>query len=147
MIVKVDKENILEAAKIHSVSWKESHKSFCSEDFIEKHDVNHQMKYIENEMDRGAVFYILYDEDAKGIISINDDLIENLYILPEEQKKGYGSKLLNYIISISKSRLKLWILNNNIGAYNLYSKRGFEKTGNTHKLNDTLYELEMILTK
>lgn len=147
MIVKVDKENIFEAAKIHSISWKESHRSFCSEEFIEKHDIDHQFTYIEMEMNKGAIFYILYDEGAKGIISINEDLIENLYILPEEQKKGYGSKLLNYIISISNPRLKLWILSNNIGAYNLYSKNGFEKTGNTHKLNDTLYELEMILEK
>lgn len=147
MIVRVSEKNIMQAAKIHSLSWKESHKSFCSAEFIEKHDIDHQLEYIETEMKKGAVFYILYDEGAKGIISINDDLIENLYILPEEQKKVYGSKLLNYIISISKSRLKLWILSNNIGAYNLYSKIGFEKTGNTHKLNDTLYELEMILDK
>ena len=33
MIVAVDKTNLLQAAIIHSVSWKESHSSFCAPDF------------------------------------------------------------------------------------------------------------------
>ena len=32
MIIEVNENNILEAATVHSISWKESHRSFCSED-------------------------------------------------------------------------------------------------------------------
>ena len=35
MIVTVDRTNLLQAAKIHSISWKESHRSFCAPDFME----------------------------------------------------------------------------------------------------------------
>lgn len=44
-IVKITENNIGDAGKIHSESWKESHKSFCSEGFVaqvtqKKHRLN-----------------------------------------------------------------------------------------------------------
>ena len=46
MIVPVNKENISLAAEIHSISWRESHRSFCKEDFINLHTTEHQQEYI-----------------------------------------------------------------------------------------------------
>ena len=88
--------NIATAAEIHAISWRESHKSFCSKEFVDAHTTERQMKYIENEIKNGKQFYILMDAGAKGIVSIKDNLIENLYVLPSEQRKGYGTKLLKY---------------------------------------------------
>ena len=49
--------NIATAAEIHAISWRESHKSFCSKEFVDSHTTERQMKYIENEK-RQAVLYI-----------------------------------------------------------------------------------------
>ena len=35
MIITVDKMNLLQAAMIHSISWKESHRFVCVPDFVE----------------------------------------------------------------------------------------------------------------
>ena len=45
MIKAVDEKNIDIAARIHSKSWQESHKSFCNPDFVAKHTPEHQKKY------------------------------------------------------------------------------------------------------
>ena len=37
IIIEADQTNLLQAAVIHSVSWQESHRAFCSPDFIELH--------------------------------------------------------------------------------------------------------------
>lgn len=37
MIITVDRTNLLQAAMIHSIPWKESHRSFCVPDFVEMH--------------------------------------------------------------------------------------------------------------
>ena len=42
MIVTVDQSNLEEAAAIHSVSWQESHRSFCSPEFVALHTPQHQ---------------------------------------------------------------------------------------------------------
>ncbi|SDB52338.1 hypothetical protein [Butyrivibrio sp. INlla16] len=58
-IETVSETNISQAALVHSISWKESHRSFCSEDFIEKHTPEHQMEYIRNKINAGTTFYLL----------------------------------------------------------------------------------------
>lgn len=143
MFELVTEKNIELAAEIHSISWKESHKSFCSEEFIQAHTVERQKKYIEKEIECGKQFYILVDGDAKGIVSINGNLIENLYVLPSEQHKGYGTKLLKYAELLCKGMPMLWILSNNETAKSLYQKEGYKFSGNEKLLSDGLSELEM----
>ena len=144
-ITKVDGANIADAGRIHSESWKESHRSFCSAEFVDKHTPVAQVEYLRREMDAGKSVYMLIDNYPVGIVSVHGSLIENLYVLPSEQRKGYGSQLLHYAIQHCSGTPCLWILNNNEGAYRLYSKNGFKGTGNRKQLNDTLYEMELEL--
>ena len=143
--VEVTELNIADAGRIHSESWKESHRSFCSTEFIEKHTPAAQADLLRREMDAGKVIYMLIDEHPVGIVSVHSSLIENLYVLPTEQRKGYGSQLLHYAIQQCAGTPCLWILNNNVGAYRLYAMNGFKETGNRKQLNDTLYEMELAL--
>lgn len=143
--VEVTERNIVDAGRIHSESWKESHRSFCSAEFVDKHTPVAQAEYLRREMDAGKSIYMLIDECPVGIVSVHGSLIENLYVLPSEQRKGYGSQLLHYAIQHCSGTPCLWILNNNEGAYRLYSENGFKETGNRKQLNDTLYEMELEL--
>lgn len=145
--VEVTEQNIADAGRIHSESWKESHRSFCSAEFVERHTPAAQVEYLRREMNAGKSIYMLIDEYPVGIVSVHGDLIENLYVLPSEQRKGYGSQLLHYAIQQCAGTSHLWILNNNKGAYRLYTKNGFKETGNRKQLNDTLYEVELSLCR
>ena len=142
-IIKVDEASIAEAGRVHSESWQESHRSFCSAEFVEKHTPSVQAEYLLREMNAGKSIYMLIDKYPVGIVSVHGSLIENLYVLPSEQRKGYGSQLLDYAIRHCTGTPCLWILNNNEGAYRLYSMYGFQETGRRKQLNDQLYEIEM----
>ena len=123
MVIPVTEENLSDAARIHSVSWQESHRAFCNEAFILKHDVEHQKEYIREKMKNGSKFYLLYNKEPVAVVSVKDELIEDLYVLPEQQNKGYGTHLLNYVVArIQAQGLQpsLWILENNHGAERLY---------------------------
>ena len=145
--VEVTEQNIADAGRIHSESWKESHRSFCSAEFVEKHTPSVQAEYLLREMNAGKRIYMLIDKYPVGIVSVHGSLIENLYVLPSEQRKGYGSLLLDYAIRHCTGTPSLWILNNNEGAYRLYTKNGFKETGNRKQLNDTLHEIELSLCR
>ena len=131
--------------RIHSESWKESHRSFCSAEFVEKHTPAAQADFLSQEMNTGKTIYMLIDNHPVGIASVYGSLIENLYVLPSEQRKGYGLQLLSYAIQQCVGTPCLWILNNNVGAYRLYTKNGFKGTGNRKQLNDSLCEMELAL--
>ena len=62
MILPVTRQNIHQAAAIHSESWKESHKDLCSAEFLEA------------EMEQGAQIYMLVDQKPVGIVSVQAGL-------------------------------------------------------------------------
>lgn len=86
---------------------------------------------------------MLVDRAPVGIVSLKENLIENLYILPREQGKGYGTELLLFAIGRCPGEPTLWILDNNEKAFRFYTKHGFEKTGKVNDITGSLSELEM----
>jgi len=144
-IVKITEKNIGDAGKIHSESWKESHKSFCSEGFVARHTEEAQTEYIRSEIAKGKDFYMLIVHIPVGIVSIYDNVIENFYILPSEQRKGYGAILLQYVLKQCHGIPSLWILSNNDRANAFYKKYGFIESGKKKQLRNDLFEVELIL--
>ena len=145
MVIPVTEENLSDAIRIHSVSWQESHRAFCNEAFILKHDVEHQKEYIREKMKNGSKFYLLYNKEPVAVVSVKDELIEDLYVLPEQQNKGYGTHLLNYVVArIQAQGLQpsLWILENNHGAERLYLRNGFVPSGRLNAITGKLSEIE-----
>lgn len=143
MMIEVNESALLSAAKIHSESWRKSHESFCDEQFVNSHTVEAQQIYLRNEISSGKHLYMLVNETPMGIVSVMGNMIENLYVLPSEQHKGYGTQLLLFAIERCDGTPRLWILDNNEKAYSLYTKYGFRLTGNKHQLSDTISEVEM----
>lgn len=143
MIIEVSENELHAAAAIHSASWKASHRAFCKPDFIERHTPEQQEIYLRQEMASGKKVYMLVDTRPVGIVSIIDSRIENLYVLPDEQRRGYGTKLLQFALQKCDGTPTLWILDNNTPAYSLYTKYGFTKTGVFHRLSPEIAEIEM----
>lgn len=70
-------------------------------------------------------------------------LIEDLYVLPECERRGYGGALLEVAIAQARGPVYLWILNSNVKALDYYQKRGFALSGREKPLSESLRELEM----
>lgn len=147
MIVPVKPSNRMDAAYVHSESWKASHEAICTPEFVALHTPERQARYLEDEAAKGAQLYLLVEEKPVGIVSIHDSRIENLYVLPDEQNKGYGTQLLVFAVRQCTDCPTLWVLNTNEGARRLYERHGFQPTGNIVQHNGGLYEVELRLCK
>ena len=145
MIIPVNEQNIMDAAIIHSISWRESHRDFCTPEFIEIHSPERQLRYKRDKMNKGTKFFMLVDKDPVGVVSVTDSLIEDLYVLPDKQKKGYGTKLLQFAVGQCPNTPSLWILENNVNAERLYCRMGFTKTGRINAITDKLAEIDLAL--
>ena len=144
-IVEVCSENLMDAAEIHAISWRESHKDFCSEEFVAAHTTQRQMEYLLDALKAGKKLYMLIDHKPVGIVSVNGCRIANLYVLPDEQKKGYGSILLEHAIAQCKGTPCLWVLSNNHIAERMYYKRGFRESGVRKYMSSAIFQFEMRL--
>ena len=141
-IIEVNESNVEEAATIHSISWQESHKAFCRSDFVALHTVERQKKYILDKMVAGSKFFMLVQKIGVGIVSVNKNIIEDLYVLPVMQNKGFGTELLRFAIEKCDGNPTLWILENNVNAARLYSRLGFKATGKRNFIAEKLDEIE-----
>lgn len=143
MIVEVNRENIRQAARVHAETWRESHRAFCAPEFVAAHTVQRQTEYLERELKGGKKVWMLVKDRPVGIVSLQGNLIENLYVLPSEQRKGFGSVLLEFAMEHCDGSPALWVLSNNEGAKLFYHRHGFRFTGAEHPLSAGLSELEM----
>lgn len=142
MIVPVTEDNLVLAAQVHAVSWRESH-GFCSPEFVALHTTQRQMAYLRDEIQRGKRLFLLEDDGVVGIVSVCGHLIENLYVLPERHRMGYGTRLLWYAEDQCDAAPELWVLSNNMRAQSFYEKNGYHFTGREKVLSGGLKELEM----
>ncbi len=71
------------------------------------------------------VWIAVADEGPVGLLVMNGDSVEQLYIEPTEQRKGIGSALLDFAKRESPSRLRLHTHQANTGARTFYEAHGF----------------------
>ena len=145
MIVPVDQTNLYEAAAVHAAAWRESHRAFCTPAFVEAHTTERQAAYLQSKLDAKSRLFLLIEDKPVGVVSVTENLIEDLYVLPEEQGKGYGTKLLRFATGVCPGTPVLWILENNTRARKLYERLGFAETGERHSVPNGLDEIEFAL--
>ena len=146
MIIPVDRSSLPQAATIHSVSWQESHRSFCSPDFVALHTPERQLKYLSDKIVKGSKLYLLVEDAPVGIVCVTGSLIEDLYVLPDKQNLGYGTRLLEFAMGKCERIPTLWVLENNRSAQRLYRRMGFRETGKINAGSGKLTEIEYART-
>lgn len=146
MIVDVGEKDVTRAGEIHARSWQESHRAFCAPEFVAMHTPERQARYLREKMEKGSrVYMLLADGAPMGVVSVTGSLIEDLYVLPEGQNRGYGTALLRHAIAQCAGTPTLWILENNHRAARLYRRMGFCETGRSNAITESLNEIELAL--
>ncbi len=146
LIPALDEAALRRAAEVHAVSWQDSHRSFCPPDFVAAHTPERQYRYLADKAASGSRIFLLLREGENpiGVVTVTGDLIADLYILPEERNKGYGTVLLQYAMGQCAGSPTLWILENNTRAERLYRRNGFRPTGRVLEHPGGLSEREFL---
>lgn len=89
--------------------------------------------------------FVFDDGVVKGMIRINGDEIEKLYVEPQFQNQGIGATLLNYAVH-KMNTTWLWVLEYNTRGHAFYQRNGFELTGEKMIEDEWVPLLKMKLT-
>lgn len=70
----------------------------------------------------------VYDDGVvKGLVQVEAEEIQKLYVDPFFQSKGIGAALIDYAVTEKQARF-LWALEKNAGAIRFYQRHGFQLT-------------------
>lgn len=64
--------------------------------------------------------------ELHGFAAVKDDVLEHLYVAPEQRRRGVGSLLLEQARRVSPDRLTLRVFTRNTDARAFYERRGFQ---------------------
>lgn len=125
--IKIREANQLdleEISKIHVDAWKFNYKGIIPDTFLNELSYNIQRKKWEKRLltenkESEKMFVLEVDKEIKGFISgtILDEKngsINTIYFSPQYQRKGYGTKLFNYMRKkMNCENIEVWCLEEN----------------------------------
>ncbi|MDE5834643.1 MAG: GNAT family N-acetyltransferase [Ruminococcus sp.] len=91
--------------------------------FLDYHNEN----AVSQDIADNNVYIIEDDNKVTGTVTVNDNEINRLYVLPEYQGKGYGGFLLGYAEKIVFKNYDEIILYSSLPAKSMYLKRGYKE--------------------
>ena len=92
--------------------------------FIRHHDENNIISDIEK-----GIVYVLYDnENAVGTVTVRENEICRLFVLPKYQGKGFGGRLLDFAEKKIAENYRKIIIDASLPAKPIYLKRGYTFT-------------------
>ena len=145
-------EDVNDIAQLADKIWKIHYPSIISMEQIEYMLKNmYSSKELLKQMETGQVFTLVYlNNEPIGYVSISTKdnknyFLHKFYILVDEQKKGIGSELFDYILTQIQDAetIELTVNRKNHKAINFYFKNGFTineiadfDIGNGYFMND-----------
>lgn len=104
-------------------------------------------EYLIDAMDRRYTIVALDGSEIVGISALESNVIYTVFVNPDYHGKGIGAMLMKRIEGYALSKeIKLVILYASLGAYEFYSKLGFEKIEEEEDENfGKAYKMEKVL--
>jgi ribosomal protein S18 acetylase RimI-like enzyme len=113
----------------------------------DKHSDEEDLDFFENYLSVNYTVLLALEsnqDEVVGILAFQNEEISQLYIHPDFQGQGIGSKLLNIAKDKSSGKLWLFTFEVNLKAQRFYEKHGFRIIGrgfeNEENLPDIKYE-------
>lgn len=151
-IVEMTDKNLADVAECYVQSWKSVYAGLYDSDYVAAFGVEKTTNFLKRDRNLERITFIAYDKgNAIGFITIDKDKcdIPRLYVAPEKQRQGLGSKLVEFGIKqlSSISRVYVSLLAANVAAVGFFEKYGFEFTGEQRVAKSGMLELRYVFKK
>lgn len=94
-------------------------------DFFLQH---HSREHVSSDIENGLVWLLEADRCLIGTVTVKENEINRLFILPEHQSHGYGSQLMNFAETKIAENFSYIHLDSSLAAKEMYLKRGYKET-------------------
>lgn len=93
-------------------------------DFFLKH---HSRENILSDIESGVIWLLEEDGCLIGTVSIKENAVHRLFVLPEYQFRGYGSQLMDFAETKIGEKFSHIHIDSSLAAKEMYLKRGYRE--------------------
>lgn len=91
--------------------------------FLQHHSREHILSDIEN----GIVWLLEEDNSLIGTVTVKENAVNRLFVLPEYQSRGYGSRLMDFAEAKIAEKYSRIHIDSSLAAKEMYLKRGYKE--------------------
>ncbi|MCS5686153.1 MAG: GNAT family N-acetyltransferase [Acidimicrobiales bacterium] len=99
-------------------------------------DEEFKRHFVGTVMPSAEVWVAEVDETVSGVLVLNGNWIEQLYVDPDWTNQGLGTALVERAKAERPEALDLWTFKSNRGAQRFYERHGFRAVGGTNGDNE-----------
>jgi GNAT superfamily N-acetyltransferase len=112
----------------------------------ELHTQDEDRRFIgERVMAECELLVVRRDERPAGFLALKDDMVEHLYVAPDDQRQGIGSALIEAAEARRPDGLRAWVFQRNAGAIAFYERHGFTEVMRTDGSDNEEREPDVLL--
>ena len=93
-------------------------------DFFLKH---HSRENVLSDIEKGIVWLLEEDGCMVGTVTVKENAVNRLFVLPEYQSRGYGSQLMDFAEAKVAERYSNIHIDSSLAAKEMYLKRGYQE--------------------
>lgn len=94
-------------------------------DFFLKH---HSRENVLSDIGKGMVWLLEIENRLVGTVTIKENAVNRLFVLPEYQSHGYGSQLMDFAEAKIAESFSCVHIDSSLAAKEMYLKRGYKET-------------------
>ena len=139
-IIKADKDSFEDVKKITHITIMEIYPKYYPPGAVEFFLKHHSDESIVNDIEDGKVYLLIDDGDVVGTVTISENDINRLFVMPHYQHKRYGRTLLDFAEKEILKNYSFVEMDASLPAKRIYRKRGYKETAyNTVKTDNGDY--------
>ena len=115
--------------------------------YREQHSAAEQLAFLTEVLAQRAIIDVAIDHASNrvaGFMAQAGDSIEQLYLHPDYQRRGLGSRFVEIAKSRSPERLHLYTFQRNLPAQVFYLRHGFREVGRGVAADEGLPDIEYV---
>ena len=128
-IIVANEDDFQTVRDITQITIKSVYPKYYPEGAVQFFCNHHSDDRIMDDIKGGKVFLVKTDEGTNvGTVTVSDNEINRLFVLPEHQRKGYGKQLMDFAEQVIGKESDCIVLDASLPAKNIYINRGYEAT-------------------
>jgi GNAT superfamily N-acetyltransferase len=124
-IIKAQAEHFEIVKEITHQTISEVYPHFYPKGVVDFFLAHHKNENIMKDIHSGDVYLLMDHDEVAGTVTINENEINRLFVLPSHQRKGYGRFLLDFAEKSIAEKYPAIELSSSLPAREIYLKRGY----------------------